>query len=189
MIGMVFFVLAAPLAPFSFAQDPAKPESAPAAEAMGQEVSQRRLDPEEIKRRFHRLEEERNERRHAASSQEGAPGSGQERREAFPEERWEQLKKTNPRAYEALNRARERGSEIEGIVAKARGGKLPEEEARKRLYPLLKESHGPELSELRDRIARMEKQLAFLKKAEKNPDLLVHRRIDEMLGKPPEETE
>lgn len=103
------------------------------------------------------------------------------------ERRLGQLQKSDPEEYRRQKEALGRQKESETVLERWRQGTLSEKQARRQLYPLVKEGLKPELEGLDKRIADLEKRLDFLKQVRKNPDLLVRRRIEEMLGKRPPE--
>lgn len=80
--------------------------------------------------------------------------------------------------------AMERGKKIGIILNAYYQGALSAQEAEQDLFPLIKqEIQQGELQGLDFQIQALEKQLEFLKKAKSDPDLLVKKRIDELLGR------
>ena len=98
-------------------------------------------------------------------------------------EQEEQLKK-DPELYRKVKAMRERAESIRAILEVYQGGKLSRAEAEQRLAPLIREDALAELPSLQGRIKKMESELEFLRKASKDPDLLVRRRLDQMLQPP-----
>jgi septal ring factor EnvC (AmiA/AmiB activator) len=105
------------------------------------------------------------------------------KQEKMQEEQLERLKRQNPQLYKERKAALDNQAKIDSIVFSFRQGKISASEAERQLYPLIKESMQGEIDVLPKNIERLEKQLEFLKKTQKNPDLLIKKRIDEMLGK------
>jgi len=95
----------------------------------------------------------------------------------------EDLKQSNPEAYERMKKAEARNTEIRDILEKHRAGDLSEGEARKRLLPLTKDEMKPWLERLDECVQRMEKRLEFAKKVQKDPELLERRQVDALRGK------
>jgi len=105
--------------------------------------------------------------------------------ETLQQQALERLKRENPQAYEQRKAALEREQKMQAVVTAFYQGTLSGDEAERRLTPLVKKQLEEEgaLSSLSARIERLEDKLAFLKKAQKNPNLLVKQRIEQMLGK------
>ena len=95
----------------------------------------------------------------------------------------ETLKKTNPQLYQKKKNDIENKAKIKAIVASFREGKISSSQAESQLSPLVKQQMQDYIKSLDDRIARLQKKLDFYKKAKVNPDLLIKKRIDELLGK------
>lgn len=72
---------------------------------------------------------------------------------------------------------------IDVIVYAYQRGSLSGQEAAQDLYPLVKQEVEGKLQGLDEQVANLEKELEALKKAKSNPDLLVKKRIDELLGR------
>lgn len=102
--------------------------------------------------------------------------------EKIQKDELERLKKENPSLYKARKAALEGQDRINEIVSSFRQGKSSLQEAQRHLYPLVKEQLQQELRTLDERIARLEKTLDSLRKAKRNPDLLVKKRVGELLG-------
>jgi len=99
------------------------------------------------------------------------------------EKELEMLKKTNPQLYQKKKNDIENKAKIKAIVASFREGKISSSQAESQLSPLVKQQMQDYIKSLDDRIARLQKKLDFYKKAKVNPDLLIKKRIDELLGK------
>jgi vacuolar-type H+-ATPase subunit I/STV1 len=95
----------------------------------------------------------------------------------------ERLKKENPEAYQQRKDALDIQAKINEIVSSFRSGKISASQAESQLYPLVKSSLQDSINNLGAQIERLEKKLESLKKAKANPDLLVKKRIDELLGR------
>lgn len=95
----------------------------------------------------------------------------------------EHLKETNPRLYEQRKNDFERQAKISAILKEFREGKLTAAQSQNQLFPLIREEQGPEISRLDDRIKRLEKQLAFMRSAKQNPDVLIKKRIEKLMGR------
>lgn len=101
------------------------------------------------------------------------------------QEQLERLKQENPQAYQQQKTAMDRQNKIQEITTLYFQGKLTLPEAKAALSPFAKQQIQEEgaFSNLGATIQRLEKRLAFLKKAELHPELLVQERVDQMLGK------
>ena len=95
----------------------------------------------------------------------------------------EKLKK-DPELYRKVKAMRERAESIRAVLEAYQGGKLSRADAEQKLAPLIREDALAELPSLQGRIQKMESELEFLRKASKDPDLLVRRRLDQMLQPP-----
>lgn len=104
-------------------------------------------------------------------------------RQKRQQEELERLKKENPQLYQQRKEALEKQEKINSILSYFREGRISASQAESQLYPLIREEIKAEMSGLESRIERLEKELEFLKKAKNNPDLLIKRRIDLMLGR------
>lgn len=107
----------------------------------------------------------------------------QQQYEKTQQEELERLKKMDPKLYEQRKKDLERQAKINAILKDFHQGKLTDEQSESQLYPLMKEELGLEISGLDARIKRLEKQLEFMRSAKRNPDVLIKKRIDQMLGK------
>ena len=99
------------------------------------------------------------------------------------EQELEALKQTAPQLYQERKATLERQGKLQSILSDFQQGKLKADQAESQLFPLMKAEMRYELEGLNERITRLEQQLAFLKKAKQDPDLLVRRRLGMMLGK------
>ena len=108
--------------------------------------------------------------------------SHQELMRRFQRQQLEDLKRSNPEAYEAAEKERRLQEEVSRIVEDFQAGKLDAERARKKLLPLLRAIMRPELDDLDKRIARLEERLKALRKAKQDPGSLVAERADVLLG-------
>ncbi len=95
----------------------------------------------------------------------------------------ERLKQINPQLYEQTKKADERQRKITAILTAYQQKSISGEEAERRLSSLIREEIQMEGVNLDQEIKNLEKKLAFLKKAKNNPDLLVKKRVDQLLGK------
>ena len=89
-----------------------------------------------------------------------------------------------PQMSEQEKTAMEREKKIGVIMNAYHQRALSAQEAERDLFPLIKQSiQQRELQGLEFQIQELEKQLEFLKKAKSDPDVLVKKRIDELLGR------
>lgn len=95
----------------------------------------------------------------------------------------ERLKKDNPQAYQQRKDSLDRQAKINAIVSSFQTGKISDAQAENQLYPLIKQEVEDYINNSEARIKVLEKQLANLQKAKDNPDFLIKKRINEMLGK------
>lgn len=102
--------------------------------------------------------------------------------ERLQKEQDENLKRSNPAAFEKIERERERNKKISEVVAAFRAKKLDESEARRRLEPLMREQARAEPAALDGEIAHLEKRLAQLKEQKADPGKAARERVDLMLG-------
>jgi uncharacterized coiled-coil protein SlyX len=99
------------------------------------------------------------------------------------EEQLKELKKNNPELYKERMDDIERWEEINKIVVSYRDGKISEARAVKELYPLVEKSLENYIDGLDERIAKVEKKLESLKDVKSDPDMLIKKRIEQLLGK------
>jgi len=93
----------------------------------------------------------------------------------------ENLKKTDPKAYQERNDSLDRQAKINSILTSFHAGKISVSQAEQQLYPLVKQNIKD--MNVDAEIARLEKRLEYLKKVKRDPDLLIKKRIDELLGR------
>jgi hypothetical protein len=93
------------------------------------------------------------------------------------------LKKYDPPAYQARMKMQGLSQKISEIVVALRQGQLAEGEARKKLFPLVKEVLGDRINHLDREIEMTSKKLDYLRKAKANPASLINHYIDSYLGK------
>lgn len=94
----------------------------------------------------------------------------------------EKLKKSNPKMYQKMLRSKEISTNIQKIIASYQKKELSLEQAKKRLYPFVKENLKDRLDDLDNQIAELEKKLVDLKKAKSNPSLMIEKEIEMILG-------
>lgn len=95
----------------------------------------------------------------------------------------EQIKRADPQAHAELEKAQKRRQRIDAVLARLRAGEIDVDKAEKELFPLVKAETAYEVSTLEERVRRLEKQLAELRGFQKDPDALVRRRVEELIGK------
>lgn len=95
----------------------------------------------------------------------------------------ENLKKMDPNAYEKQKRNIEAQDKLSQIVQSFREKKIDTDNAFRQMYPLVKELSQDDIKGLEERIKRLKLHLGELEKFKQNPDLLIRKRIDQMLGK------
>ena len=95
----------------------------------------------------------------------------------------EELKRKNPQLYKESQEASERQAKISAIVTAFRKGEISSYYAENQLNPLLKQEIEDDINGLESKIASLEKKLESLKEAKTNPEPLIKKRIDQMLGK------
>jgi hypothetical protein len=99
------------------------------------------------------------------------------------EQALENLKKVNPQAYEKQKARQEQQSKISEILQSFRNQKIDAASAERQLYPLIKARVEGELVGIDIRISQVKKQLKELEQAKNNPDSLVKKSIDQLLGR------
>lgn len=97
-------------------------------------------------------------------------------------EEMERLKKDSPSLYEERKGAMARQNKINEIVSSFYQHSLSLQEAQEKLYPIVRDQMRADIAGLGQKIADLQKRLDFLKKTRGNPDLLVQKRIDGLLG-------
>lgn len=95
----------------------------------------------------------------------------------------EELERKEPQLYKERQEALERQAEISAIVTAFRKGEISRYRAKSQLNPLLKQEIEDDINKLESKIASLEKKLESLKEAKTNPEPLIKKRIDQMLGK------
>ena len=106
----------------------------------------------------------------------------QEEMKKRQEEELKRLKEIDPQSYKARVAFLERQEKISKIITDFHQEKISEKAAKKKLRPLVKENMQSYIKALPENIERLQKQLDFLTKVEKNTNLLIDKRIDQMLG-------
>jgi hypothetical protein len=104
--------------------------------------------------------------------------------------RWQQLQQmshSEPELYQQSKEAMTRQLQINEIVSAYSAGSLSEGQAQQQLYPLIQQDVITELPMLEEKIIQTQKKLVALQDARSNPESLVRKRIDELLGKTPTE--
>ncbi|MCG2705926.1 MAG: hypothetical protein L6254_00045 [Candidatus Omnitrophica bacterium] len=104
-------------------------------------------------------------------------------RKKAEEKSLEMLKQQNPQMYEQMMKQRKAQEGISRVINDYYQKTISYETAKARLYPLVKESLQGRLANLDNEINLLEKKLSELKKAKKDPDYLIGRQIDRILGK------
>lgn len=95
----------------------------------------------------------------------------------------ERLKETDPQAYQERRASLDRQAQIQALIASFQAGKISLSQAESQLYPLVEEDMQVYINNLGVMIQRQEKQLEFLKEVRSDPQQLIKKRIDELLGK------
>ncbi|MBU4473338.1 MAG: hypothetical protein KJ842_04200 [Candidatus Omnitrophica bacterium] len=104
-------------------------------------------------------------------------------RKKAEEKSLEMLKQQNPQMYEQMMKQRKAQEGISRVINDYYQKTISYEAAKAKLYPLVKESLQGRLANLDNEINLLEKKLSELKKAKKDPDYLIGRQIDRILGK------
>ncbi len=99
------------------------------------------------------------------------------------EEHLAQLQQMDPELYQQEKGRMERQRKIEALVAQVHAGTLSATQAERKLSPLVQQDLQVELTTLPDRISQLEEHLTFLRRVQKDPDLLIRQRIDQLLGR------
>jgi hypothetical protein len=103
--------------------------------------------------------------------------------ENMQQEQLEFLKKLNPQAYQQSKAAYDRAKQIDAVISLLRQGKISSSDAERQLYPLIKEDLRSIVNSMDQKISDLEKKLDYCRKVRSNPEILVKKRIDELLGK------
>jgi GTP1/Obg family GTP-binding protein len=113
---------------------------------------------------------------------EGINSSEIKKMEAREKEYLETLKKEDPRAYEKAASQMRRQKKIAKIIQDYYEKLISSVEAQSRLYPLVKENMQDRIANIDNDIEMLKEKLSDLEKAKKNPDFLIQKQIDQMLG-------
>ncbi len=95
----------------------------------------------------------------------------------------ERIKEFSPEAYKSQKKAMDRQDQISQILSAYSQKTITAEEAERRLTPFIRQQVQQELTSMDEQIKMMEKKLAALRQAKGNPNALVKKRIDQMLGR------
>lgn len=95
----------------------------------------------------------------------------------------ESLKRKDPKLYQERKESLDRQVEINNILVFLNGGNITATQAEKELYPLVKKDVQSYIANLGNEITRLEKKLQFLKDVKRDPDILIDKRIKQLLGK------
>jgi hypothetical protein len=98
-------------------------------------------------------------------------------------EELERLRASDPEQYARTKEIYDRAKAVEKIVKDFRSGRISEGDARRALTPLEREEMEPLGRETERFVRDLEKTLAFWKAVQKNPEVLVQRQVDYLLGK------
>ncbi len=93
------------------------------------------------------------------------------------------LKESDPKFYAAYEKQESESRQARQTIKDFREGKIDEETARRQLRPYVKNESSVFIKNIDKTIAQSEKRLADLKRMRDDPDLLIDRRVDAMLGK------
>lgn len=104
-------------------------------------------------------------------------------RKKAEEKHLEMVKQQNPQLYEQMMKQRKAQDEISRVINNYYQKTISYEAAKAKLYPLVKESLQGRLANMDNEINLLENKLNALKKAKKDPDYLISREVDRMLGK------
>jgi biopolymer transport protein ExbD len=103
--------------------------------------------------------------------------------ERIRNEELEFLKTNDPQEYKKRKDTYERQDKINQILDSFRKGSISSKQAEQSLYPLVKDDMQGYISTLDTQIEHLEKRLDSLKKAKRDPNMLIKERINQMLGK------
>lgn len=98
-------------------------------------------------------------------------------------QRLEELKKRDPKAYEQQKAQYDRQKKISQLLQAYHDRKLSDSSAAQQLYPLIKADVNEEAKSIDERIEQAKQYLTDLQEIKRNPELLIKRRIDRLLGK------
>lgn len=107
----------------------------------------------------------------------------QQERQGREQRELERLKKTSPELYKQRKDSQDRSAKISAILSSFRQKKISDSEAERQLYPLVKQGMQGQIDHLGQTIERLEKRLKSLKEAKQDPDSLIKKGVDQMLGK------
>jgi len=94
----------------------------------------------------------------------------------------EKLKQSDPEMYQKILRSKKISADIQKIIASYRGKKLSLEQAKKKLYPFVKENLKDRLGDIDNEIAKLEQKLEGLKKVRSDPSSMIEKEIEMILG-------
>jgi hypothetical protein len=103
--------------------------------------------------------------------------------EARQAEEMERLKKSDPVSYQQRKDAADAQAKIAAVITAFQQGQISLAQAEGKLYPLVKQDVKSFADSLNTEIAHAEKRLEYLKKAKADPEFLIRKRIDSLLGK------
>ncbi len=109
--------------------------------------------------------------------------------EADELKRIEELKETDPAEYHRQKTSFELRKKISQILESFRQNKIDASTAERQLYPLIKEQSKVDLGAIESRIERVKKYLNELEVIKKDPDILIRKRVDVMLGGAPSDVD
>ena len=96
----------------------------------------------------------------------------------------EELKDSNPAAYQQLKEWQEQAQEQERVLKELQAGAIGLDAARKRLYPLVKARAEQQGASVDSSIAQMKRVLEDLERLKRHPEEWIQREIDRTLGVP-----
>lgn len=99
------------------------------------------------------------------------------------QENLERLKQISPQAYESQKKAQDRQGQIGQILSDYQQKKISADDAERKLTPLIRQEVQQEMAGMDNQIKAAEKKLATLRQAKGNPNALVKKRVDQMLGR------
>lgn len=92
------------------------------------------------------------------------------------------LKKMDLEIYKERVALYERQEKINKIVSDFHQKKISEKAAKRKLFPLVKKDLKDTIENIPNRIEQLKKQVDFLQKAKRKPNLLIEKRINQILG-------
>ena len=99
------------------------------------------------------------------------------------EEMLQRMKEVSPDIYQQTLKMQERQERIDKILEAFRQNTLSAEDAERRLAPLVREEIREQAAAQNEEIRRLENRLSQLRQAKDNPEKLVKKRVDQMLGR------